>query len=249
MNQSTCPAQLLVVNALFLSMALSLTAAPSSASPFETFTAANSKQNEGDVPGRVRGGARRGNCPATAIPLTALVPFREETQPSAPVTYVGGLTAVDRPTFWFYVPYKLNSSLTAEFILQEAGQDIYRVSSTALPAAETSPGIISVTLPASIAPLAIGTTYQWYFKVNCTSETPIFVQGGVKRIALDSAVVDRIAAASPQEQVKLYRANQIWYEAITVLGNLKRMNPTDAAINADWTALLQSVGLNDIPSP
>jgi hypothetical protein len=249
-NQVTSPTHLLLAIALFLgNMALIWTAAPIQASSFEKFTAVANKQNEEEVPGRVRGGARRGNCPATEVPLTALVPFYEDTRQSPSVTYVGGLTTADRPTFWFYVPYKLDSMLTAEFILQEADKDVYRVSSTAFPAAETSPGIISVTLPASVAPLEIGKTYQWYFKVNCTAETPVFVQGGVKRIALDPAVVNQIAAVSPQEQVALYRANRIWYDSITVLGNLRRMNSTNAAIAEDWTLLLKSIGLNDIPAP
>lgn len=202
------------------------------------------KQAVGQVPGRRRGGARRGDCPETSVPLTALVPAQDAIDQALPVAYVGGVTIAERPTFWFYVPYQLDANLIAEFILQDAGQEIYRVASTEFPAAETSPGIISVTLPNSIPSLEIGKTYQWFFKVNCARESPPFVRGGVQRVVLNPAVASQLAAASPQEQVAIYQANNFWYDAITTIGTLQR---AEGKAQADWTSLLEAIGLEDIP--
>lgn len=209
--------------------------------------ASHQKQVRGQVPGRQRGGARRGDCPATSSELMALVPVTEVQTQTLPETYVGGKTAAEHPTFWFYVPYSLNADLSAEFILQDdSGQDIYRITSADFSTSEQTPGIIGISLPTSIAPLEVGKVYQWYFKLNCELEAPMFVQGGVERISLDSALANQLANASLQEQASLYLANNIWYDAATILAQLHRSNPTDAAIESSWINLLRSIGLAEI---
>lgn len=209
------------------------------------------KQFGGRVPGRRRGGARRGACPvaATAIELTALVPNTEMTTQSLPETYVGGRTTAAYPTFWFYVPYALTADLTAEFILQdEAGQDLYRVTSAELPISKPTPGIVGVTLPATAAPLEVGKVYQWYFKLSCGAEAPLYVQGGIERVALPPELASQLANATPQEQAKLYWQNEVWYDAATILARLYQNNPTDPTIQSAWADLLRSIGLEDIMS-
>jgi Domain of Unknown Function (DUF928) len=205
------------------------------------------KQARGQVPGRRRGGARRGDCPAAPNELTALVPVTEVATSTLPETYVGGSTIAERPTFWFYVPYLLTTDLTAEFILQyDRGEEVYRLHSSDFSSSEQTPGIISVSLPSTIAPLQIGKVYQWYFKLSCKKEAPTYVQGGIERISLSPNLATRLANASPQEQANLYLENDIWYDAVTVLAQLRRTRPTDTAIEADWTNLLRSVKLEDV---
>lgn len=206
----------------------------------------HNKQMGGQVPGRRRGGARRGACPITSTELTALVPATEVTTQTLPETYVGGKTIAEHPTFWFYVPHSL-TNLTAEFILQDdMGRDLYRISSADLPASEQTPGIISVSLPSTIAPLEINKVYQWYFKLNCEAEAPVYVRGGIERIPLPSELANQLATAAPEEQANLYLTNDIWYDAVTVLAQRHRSNPSNPTIKAAWTNLLQSVGLEDI---
>ena len=205
------------------------------------------KQLDGQVPGRVRGGARRGNCPSASTELTALAPMTEDATRPLPKTYVGGRTTAEHPTMWFYVPYALTADRTAEFILQDdTGKDLYRVNSTNFPASEQTPGIIGIALPSTIAPLEIGKVYQWYFKLKCGLEAPIYVQGGIKRIPLAPTLASQLANASPQEQANLYLANHAWYDAVAVLAQLHRTKPTDQAISAAWTDLLRSIGLGDL---
>jgi hypothetical protein len=207
------------------------------------------RQARGRVPGRRRGGARRGAClvAETATELTALVPDTETTTLSLPETYVGGSTTAAYPTFWFYVPYHLTADLKAEFILQdEAGQDLYRAASAELPISEPTPGIVSVTLPATAAPLEVGKVYQWYFKLSCAAEEPIYVQGGIERVAPPPELASQLANATPQEQAQLYWQNELWYDAATILARLHQSNPTDPTIQSAWGDLLRSVGLEDI---
>jgi hypothetical protein len=208
--------------------------------------AANLKQGRGQAPGRRRGGGRRDACPKVQIPLTAIVPQSEDTNQNPPVPYVGSLTTAEHPTFWFYVPYSLNTDLTAEFILQdEAGTEIYKRSSINFTSVEHTPGIISISLPATVS-LEIGKRYEWYFKVSCGLEIPIYANGGIERISPDDSLSRQLANATPQEQAKLYQENGIWYDAVTVLGNLKRAHPNDAATTAAWNQLLQVLGIGDI---
>jgi Domain of Unknown Function (DUF928) len=207
------------------------------------------KQIRGQVPGRRRGGARRGDCPAAPIAVTALVPVTEVSTSTLPETYVGGSTIAERPTFWFYVPYSLTTELTAEFILQDdRGEEVYHLYSANFPTSEKTPGIISVSLPSTTSPLIIGKMYQWYFKLSCKVEAFTYVQGGIERITLSPDLASRLANASPQDQANLYLENDIWYDAVTVLGQSRRARPTDAAIESAWINLLRSVKLEDIPT-
>lgn len=205
------------------------------------------KPAPGQVNGRREGGGMRNDCLAVSPVLTALVPATEIPALPLPITYVGGLTAAERPTFWFYVPYRLDSALTAEFVLQNSTrQEVYRVSSTEFAASQRSPGIIHVTLPASAAPLQVGQTYRWFFKVNCGDSSSIYTEGGIARMNPNPALAQQLAAASPLQQAELYRANNLWFDAITTIGELMRANPGDRAIAAQWTALLESVGIRHV---
>lgn len=228
------------------STSINFAAASAQAKP-DPSVSLQAKQAGGRVPGRRYGGARRGDCPATSTELTALVPETQVVTQTLPETYVGGSTTAAHPTFWFYLPYSLTTDLTAEFILQDdAGRDIYRITSADFSAPKQTPGIISIALPSTVAPLAVGKVYQWYFKLNCGSEAPMYVQGGIERVALKPELANQLANAAPQEQANLYTANDIWYDAVTILAQLHQSNPTDTTIESAWINLLRSTGLEDI---
>ena len=214
------------------------------AASFSLLALSKNKQPRGEVPGRRRGGARRGSCPETSTPLVALTSATEVETETLPETYVGGVTTAEYPTFWFEVPYELTNELTAEFTLQNnQGQDIYRITSIDFSTSEQTPGMVGVPLSTEIAPLEIGQIYQWYFKLNCGSEAPLYVQGGIERVALEPALANQLEIATPLEQATLYRENGIWYDAVTVLAPLYRAQPNDPTISAAWRDLLRSLGL------
>lgn len=201
------------------------------------------KQARGRVPGRRRGGAKRGACRETENSLLALISATEVETDTLPETYVGGVTTSERPTVWFDVPYSLTEELTAEFVLQDnQGQDVYRVTSAEFSVPSQTPGMVGVSITSEV-PLEIGRTYQWYFKVNCSSDSPIYVQGGIERVALDPDMADQLATASPLEKATIYRENEIWYDAVNAIAPLYLAQPSDSSIQSAWTDLLRSLDL------
>ncbi|MBE9107292.1 DUF928 domain-containing protein, partial [Nostoc cf. edaphicum LEGE 07299] len=204
------------------------------------------------VSGRRAGMGSRDNCPAVSTPLTALVPFQEEQKVgkqtnNSIIGTVEGLTTLERPTFWFYIPYTKNlSNSSAEFSLQDsAGNDVYR-NAIALP---SKPSIIGIYLP-STASLKVDKTYRWYLKVRCNQETasiPIYVEGDIKRINLDERVTQQLEAANePRKKIIIYAEKGIWFDALNMLAQRRISNSNDAYIEKDWQSLLQSVNLDNI---
>lgn len=205
--------------------------------------------DNGAPTGRRKGAAGRGDKCAFSPPLTALVPQFESEQGGRKATYVWGKTTAEYPTFWFYVPAQ-TSLISAQFVLQDGEDDVYRTPVT-LP---KTPGIVSIRLPSTVMPLKVGKMYQWFLKLNISCASPeLFnvkdsVEGWVKRVTLNSNLVNQLKTATPQQRIALYAANGIWYEALTSLAELRSVDTSNALIQNNWTDLLQSVGLNDVAS-
>jgi hypothetical protein len=128
--------------------------------------------------GRGGGGASRGNCPVVDTNLTALVPSGSHAVANSTTpNIVWARTTETHPTFWFYTPYTLSSDMPGEFILvDEANNTIYQT----IIDHSSAPGILEVTLPASVPPLQVNQGYQWIFSVYCGPENPIFASGWVQ---------------------------------------------------------------------
>lgn len=168
--------------------------------------------------------------------LTALAPEYSGSQ------LVLGTTTQMRPTFWFYVPYKSSSAYAKLVLEDEKDQTIYKTPLT------KTPGVVSVSLPSTSAPLKIGKQYHWYYNIYCNQDNQFLtsVEGDVQLLALSPIVQSQLDKATPQQQVALYATNGIWYEALTTLANLRRTYPQDAKLGSDWASLLESVGLQNI---
>lgn len=172
-------------------------------------------------------------------PLLALVPMQKTDQKTASSRVVFGKTAAEYPTFWFYLPHR--SSLTATFVLQgQDGSPIYQ-SDVTLP---KTAGIVSLKLPATVAPLAVGKRYHWFFKLYCRSISPpdSFVDGWIQREALTSDLAQKLKTATLSQQVRLYAANGFWFDALTTAAELRRTNSSDSA----WVELLRTIGLETV---
>ncbi len=202
--------------------------------------------------GRRRGAAGRGNCTVN-LPLTALVPAIEKPVGGGKATYVWGKTIATHPTFWFYVPDSNTSLREVEFVLQdERDNDVWR-SPVSLP---QKPGVISVSLPSTLTPLNINQNYHWFLKTkiaaSCDRQQPVIakdgVEGWVQRVSLTPTLASQLKTAPTEKQIRLYAQDGLWYDALTSLAELRRMNPQDGTLKADWQQLLQSVGLGEIAS-
>ncbi len=213
-------------------------------SPFQSFKQPKLPRN-GAPTGRRRAGAGRSpECPKNLTRLTALVPGDAAKS-------VLASTVAENPTFWFYVPQLLQTTRSGEFVLQEVldGKDVKYVYRTPL-TLSGKPGIVSITLPTQPQySLKIDKKYHWYFHIYCgdiekTSDN-FYVDGFVQRQALTEALDNQLKSAKPKEYI-VYSVNNIWYDALTNLGQLRRTNPQNATINQDWIDLLNAVGLQDI---
>ena len=196
--------------------------------------------NAGAPGSRRRGGASRtGSCPAVAQPLTALVPTVKDA--------VWGLTTAANPTLWFYVPYALNATHPAEFaLLDDRNQYVYQ---TTLANAQTdATGIVEVALPSTVS-LEVGKPYRWALTVNCGADSSVFVIGGIQRVASPSGISGDAAASLDRASLyaaSFYAENGIWFDALTIVAELRQAKPNDAAIAAEWQSLLQSATLEDV---
>lgn len=210
--------------------------------------------DNGAPTGRRRGGTGRDGCPALNKPLTALVPG-EETSGSDQ----GGIspkiisksflasTVAEYPTFWVYVPQMPVIKNFGEFVLQnEAEDDVYRTPLT-LPG---KPGITSISLPRSPQySLETGKKYRWYFKIYCGAlqKAPeyFFVDGWVQRVVLTRDLESQLKMAKSREYM-VYATNNIWYDALTNLAELRHNDSQNAILDQHWADLLKAVGLQDL---
>jgi hypothetical protein len=209
------------------------------------------------VAGHRRGVASRGGCETVTQPVTALAPeYASELSPAelntvpektGPAPQVWGITAADRPTFWFYIPYSKNSIQAIAFMLWDEShpptQPRYRTTLAPRPS-----GIIGITLPPEIAPLQASKTYRWILKLtmNCTVAQSIFVEGQVQRQLLSQPLSHQLTQATAPDKVALYAENGFWYDAVTALAELRRSQPQDADLIENWTTLLDAVGLKNL---
>ncbi|HEY9747084.1 MAG TPA: DUF928 domain-containing protein [Allocoleopsis sp.] len=204
-----------------------------------TLTLAQSQQPSTTVkrrlPGRRVGAGTRGPCTNPKQPLVALIPDTNL-----------GLTAEKYPTFFWFVPP--TPARTAEFVLNnEKKQEVYKT----IFAITGSPGVVSVSLPASatLPALEVNKNYSWTFSLICNPSDPLavdFVQGWVQRIALTPEVRDQLAKAPPRDRPAIYAKVGIWNDTLKSLSELRRANPRDRTLASDWETLLKSVGLDSI---
>lgn len=177
----------------------------------------------------------KGDCPATELLLTALVPKTDQG--------VQGQTISERPTFWFYVPYTTAANFSARFSLQdEKGQMIY-TTTRSLPA---SPGVVSIRLPLTAPALQVDQVYRWALQLEC-SRPELTVWGWVQRLELPTGTRTKIGALSTQQQAAFYQSNGLWLDALTVLGEARQTNPQNAAIANAWMSLITGAKLDLTP--
>lgn len=187
------------------------------------------------MPGRREGGGTRGDLVFQGVPPTALVP-----------TSNLGITLSSNPTLYFYVPIE-TAGLNADLVLLDSdGNTVYEARAP-LPLQE---GIVSIPLPSSVS-LEPERLYQWFFAVEVSADEPsgnIILSGWLRRAPEDPELMQQFAAIAPRDQASAYTYAGLWYEALHTTAELRRANPGNAAIEAQWQALLETVELGAIAS-
>jgi len=187
-------------------------------------------------PNRTEPAGRRDECILGEKSLTALIPVTPEKL---------GLTIASRPTFFFYIPQ--TKAENADFSLQdENGNIVYK---TTLKLPKTS-GVIGLPIPnvATSPELQVDKSYQWTFSLVCDAENRAddkYVQGFIQRVSRPDLVA-KVERTALKQRPSVYANAGIWHEMLTTLAELRRANPNDAALRAEWKSFLDSVGLKDV---
>ena len=181
----------------------------------------------------------KGGCYSSGKPLTALLPSSQL-----------GVTVAEYPALVVYMPVLGTepSTIPVEFVLEtQSGEEVYKAT---FQTSQMS-GIVTLSLPntAGLSPLKIGEDYYWHFSVICNENErsqDLVVGGVVRRVELNSNLKEQLSLASAKEQAELYAAAGIWQDAVSTLVQLRRDNPKDLELAADWEKLLKAVDLGNI---
>jgi Domain of Unknown Function (DUF928) len=155
------------------------------------------------------------------------------------------LTTEAQPTFWFFIPHKAGEYHSMRFQMENAaGKTIYDTKPTVN---NTRPGVIGVRLPQNQVSLEVNQKYRFRFTLYCQDPQSVAGRGSsfivtarLTRVAINDEVKKKLATAkTPQDQADIYRENGIWLDVLTTLGNSRRSDGNNAALNTAWADLIK----------
>jgi Domain of Unknown Function (DUF928) len=155
-----------------------------------------------------------------------------------------GLTQSDRPKFLVKLPQ--SKAKTAEFSLfDEEMNGLYQVT---IPVAQKS-GLVSIALPKGAPSLVKDKPYYWAFALVCNTSdrTEDLVAGGwIERAEPSGKLKRQLTKVAGVERVSLYAKEGFWYDALTELLDLQRIQLNNPALVCAWQRLVKSVGLDGL---
>lgn len=194
-----------------------------------------------DTPGSSQGGSgtrpSESKCPTVTNPPVAFLP-------------IDAAIMTESPTFLFYIPYDSKDIAYVEFTIVDEQED-NEIQRSEKQQISGTPGFINLHLSSTSPSLEIGKSYLWYFTIFCDAknlEDKITFQSPIQRIAPNSELMQQLQAATPKERIRVYQQAGKWYEALTLLAELRRENPNDSALKAMWDELLSDPSYREIRS-
>ncbi|MFB2934185.1 DUF928 domain-containing protein [Aerosakkonemataceae cyanobacterium BLCC-F154] len=197
-------------------------------------------RNTDDMPVNSDGGATRGRClqdPDVKPELMLLIPDRKE-----------GLTVEKSPSFFVFVPQ--TKAKKGEFVLYDRTDKklVYRT----IFELSGVPGIISIQIPKDREYLKINNNYEWRFSLYCKlnddrSEDVIRV-GLIKRVEPNGAIAKIQGNPNPLEKARVYQKNNLWYDALKTVAELRPTTGKNSNAATMWQELLQAENLTEIVS-
>ncbi|MDJ0797595.1 MAG: DUF928 domain-containing protein [Calothrix sp. MO_167.B12] len=175
-------------------------------------TANSGEKSREGLPGRRFGGGSRGCNGEINGRLTALTPENNLV-----------LTKAANPDFMFYLP-KTSKPTMVELVLQDKNHNIVyeKIFTTT-----SNGGVINVSVPDYVAPLAMNKMYRWHFSLICdptNRANDIGVDGWIKRVEADN----------------------LWQDKLVNLAQKLHNKRSDFRLTANWKKLLQSEKLDAI---
>ena len=154
-----------------------------------------------------------------------------------------GINASASPKLFFYVP-KVKEQKTLEFVLRDEKDELmYEAFLTT-----AGEGIMSVDIPADVRANLIekDTNYHWYLSIICNSQQrsrDIVVEGWIRQSTVDAETKQKINTSDSVAQAELYHDRGFWFDALSVLASDRKSEVKRPKIEAKWSELLGSVGL------
>lgn len=203
-------------------------------------------RSDSPAPENREGGATRSPCLRGDKPLVALVP----------VSGIGNTAAESPRIFWYMPQISLEDapSPVIEFRLLDVNKkEIYATKYQLAKTAQSivgSPGLMSLNV-SNIYPLKANQEYRWDLTLMCDANSPdrsqdTFVEGAIKLVEANPALTLRLQRATPLERVGIYAREQLWYDTLATLVELRRDRPNDPLLADAWTKLFDSVNLSAI---
>lgn len=187
------------------------------------------------------GGGSRDQCPATDLPLTAIVPS-DDRELSRRYTK----TASEHPPLWFYVPFSPELKFPVEFVLiDENENDIYVREFTFT----GTPGFVKVQFPDHAPGMEPDKLYRWVLSVICNPENrsgDIAVDGWIQREEVEGLEAKLQSAGNWQQRVQVYQDERLWHETLNSLAELQREDPGNEQIREVWRGILEQVDLEHL---
>lgn len=167
------------------------------------------------------------------------------------------ITTDSHPSLMFHIPEMVKDQMV-EFVLRDSDDELVYETTFWV---ERAGGMLTVdmaTVPGMTA-LNVEETYRWYFSIVPDAElraSDVAVHGNVRRVEraewlaqqqVDVAALDRLGVEAPLMQARmLYQEANLWHDAAVALAALRRANPSDGAIAAEWDKLMEAAGLSAV---
>ena len=191
------------------------------------------------TPPQSDGAGSRGGCPDELISAMPTL----QTAIDATRTHLA---------IWVYIPFELKAGYQLRSRLQSADNTtIYEQEYSGLTA---NPGLLVIPLPIDAATEAmnvsssdtdLGVSYTWQISLYCEppgDAPPAQIEGRIHPVVASSSTgvpdLNAITELTPQAASDRYASQQLWYNAIAVLGNALIANPNDPALEQAFTDLL-----------
>jgi len=124
------------------------------------------------------------------------------------------LTALERPSFFFFVPKMQGAK--AKFQLFDQNDRVYQTSFDLT----STGGIMEFSLPADAPGLEVGKNYQWRIVIR-NSEKTNDLNGFVRRVNLSTVNMTTKATGQPLQAAEIYAQEGIWLDMFKTLVDAK----------------------------
>lgn len=156
-----------------------------------------------------------------------------------------GLTTQEQPALYWYVSPATSAPIVFTLVTDQADEPL----AEKLINVPRHSGLQSVRLTDYAVRLSPGVHYKWSITLVMDTTHPsrnLLAEGAIEYIEPSPALRARLTQAPRDALPRLYAAEGVWYDAISVLADLLEAAPHDAWLRRQRASLLQQVGLPEV---